>query len=101
MLRMENEQTVHDQKIDMEFFPIIPSRSTYSSGCAGLLTNSNLCCAIRMKNSDMKSKRFKAFKVRDQQQTFVKIKLFSSYSQDTAPHDMIGKFLLDLNDFRD
>ena len=99
MLRMENEQRVHNQKIDMETFPIIPSR-TYSSGCTGLLTDSNLCCAIRMKNSDMKSKRFKAFKIRDQQQTSVKIKLFSSYSQDTAPHDMIGKFLLDLNDLR-
>ena len=53
-----------------------------------------------MKNSDMKSKRFKAFKIRDQQQTSVKIKLFSSYSQDTPQLDIIGKFLLNLNDLR-
>ncbi|XP_063683223.1 uncharacterized protein LOC134817816 [Bolinopsis microptera] len=57
-----------------------------NKGCTGLQKDSDLCCAIQMKNSDI-TERFKAFKIRDQQQSFVKLQLYPSYSDlAMSPH---------------
>ena len=58
----------------------------FSAGCASLTPDADLCCAVKMRNSDI-TERFKAFRVRDQQHISFNILLYPSYSDlSISPH---------------
>ena len=63
------------------------------AGCATLTPDADLCCAIKMRNSDI-TERFKAFRVRDQQQISFNILLYPSYSDLSISPHRIGIYIL-------
>ncbi|KAL5268713.1 hypothetical protein ACHWQZ_G002531 [Mnemiopsis leidyi] len=61
-------------------------KSEVKTGCAKVTPDADLCCAVKMRNSDI-TERFKAFRVRDQQQISFKVILYPSYSNlGVQPH---------------